>query len=74
MSMTRRDFEVIARHLNSYLASCDSKFYDNDSFKWYTKGMTNIITVLAGACQEINPRFDNDKFIQAVTKGALNDD
>lgn len=68
--MTRKDFELIAKSLNTTLNAArkqrDSGVLDNGDA--IVNGVTATIEDLARALTSTNPRFDWARFIAAATK------
>lgn len=60
--MTRKDFEIVAGELRA----CRPVEFTHDDR--YNAGYMSAVAAVGDALAEINPRFDRDRFTQAVLK------
>jgi hypothetical protein len=65
--MTRKDYELLALHLNKARQSARASTLtsDHDTAAIKTRGVVEAISAVANALASDNPRFNRDKFLKA---------
>lgn len=63
--MSKKDFQAIARALN-YTKEAGAPSEEEDT---YLDGMRAAFRAVAAACEQVSPRFDRPRFMEACETG-----
>jgi len=66
--MTTKDYVLIARHLNAEIRS-----WRPEDVAYNRSGFARMLNALSAAFELDNPKFDKQKFLNAVMKGVDDD-
>lgn len=69
MPLSRKDFEVLADHINQWLEEQRLAEADEDVEWWsYLGGVRDLLDTMCDGLKKVNPRFDANKFIERCLK------